>query len=326
MVAASPYPAAGALPDLCQQHGLAAHWLLTEGAGRTINDATGRGTIGRFAGSTPPTWAAGPAGLPCLNLNGSTAYVTFGVPRPLGLARFTLACWFRRSATGVTTTTGTGGVTDIVPLVSHGRGEADGSNLDCNWCMGISDGSDRLACDFEDTATGANHPVTGATTIANNRWYHAAATFDGSALRVYLDGKLDGTATTSTTPRFDSIQHAGLGSALTSAGTAAGFFAGQIADVRIFSRALSQGDVAALAARPYGQLLLPRRRLGSAPPVPMPAAGQAHNLATLGIRPSTVGRAQLISTTTGDALAKGNTTGEARLGISTAGKAKVSQT
>ena len=76
----------------------------------------------------------------------------------------------------------TSGITSFIPLVTHGGPEGDGSNVDANWLLGINDGTDVLAADFEDMATGLNHPVSGTTVLANDVWYHGAATYDGSDL------------------------------------------------------------------------------------------------------------------------------------------------
>ena len=52
-----------------------------------------------------------------------------------------------------------------------------------------------LAADFEEGATGAmpglNHPIIGATPIVRP-WYHAAVTYDGTTLQLYLNGVPDG--------------------------------------------------------------------------------------------------------------------------------------
>ena len=75
--------------------------------------------------------------------------------------------------------------------------------------------------DFEDAATGPNHPVTGTTVGHSNVWHHAAATYDGDGTwNLYLDGVLDKTlavgAASAASPT--SIQHAALGTAMTSTG------------------------------------------------------------------------------------------------------------
>ena len=44
--------------------------------------------------------------------------------------------------------------------MTKGRNETDGNNTDMNYFLGIN--ADRvLVADFEDQASGANHPVTG---------------------------------------------------------------------------------------------------------------------------------------------------------------------
>src|SRR5205085_1889491 len=88
-----------------------------------------------------------------LRLPGAGAYVTFG-RAALGASQFTIEAWFRQLGAGQTTSTGTGGVT-AVPLVSKGRSESDGSNVDMNYFLGI-DASGHLVADFEEGASGAS--------------------------------------------------------------------------------------------------------------------------------------------------------------------------
>ena len=59
----------------------------------------------------------------------------------------------------------------MVPIAGKGLGEGDGSNVDCNYGVGLW--GDVLGADFEDMATGANHPVTGQTAIPRGEWQSA---------------------------------------------------------------------------------------------------------------------------------------------------------
>lgn len=180
-----------------------------------------------------------------LQFDGVNDYVTFGEPPALHLPTFTLELWFRRDGTGVSTSTGSGGV-NAEPLIAKGRAEVDGNNRDMNFFLGIQRTTRVLAADFEDMASGANHPVVGATCICDSVWHHAAATFDGSTWRLYLDGRPEASLAVGTfVPRFDSIQRASIGSAQNSSGTAAGFFRGAIDEARIWNYARSASDIAA---------------------------------------------------------------------------------
>jgi acid phosphatase type 7 len=175
-----------------------------------------------------------------LRFDGANDYVTFGAAPGLNAATFTIETWFMRTGAGLTASTGSGGV-DAIPLVAKGRGEADGTTQDMNYFLGIRATDNVLVADFEEGATGAtpglNHPIAGVTPVANNVWMHAAATYDGTTWRLYLNGVLEATLTVSRPPRSDSIQHASLASALNSTGAAAGFFAGTLDEVRIWNYA-----------------------------------------------------------------------------------------
>ncbi|MGE5180169.1 MAG: LamG-like jellyroll fold domain-containing protein [Bacteroidota bacterium] len=186
-----------------------------------------------------------------LQLDGVNDYVTFGAAPSLGSTAFTVEVMFKRTGTGASTSTGTGGIAAAVPLITKGRGEADGDNRDMNWFLGINPTTNVLVADYEEGAgqasPGLNHPVSGTTAITSNVWHHAAAVFDGTTWYLYLDGNLDATLVVGAgrLPRYDSIQHAGLGSALTSTGVAAGFFAGLLDEARVWNVARTQTQIQA---------------------------------------------------------------------------------
>jgi hypothetical protein len=159
----------------------------------------------------------------------------------LGLSTFTIEAWVRRDGDGTTYTTGAGGLR-LVPIAGKGLGEGDGTNVDCNYGFGFW--GDVLGADFEDMATGGNHPVMGKRAITRGEWHHVAASYDGMTWRLYVDGTLDVEATVNAMPRADSIHPFAIGSAIASDGTAHGFLQGAVDELRLWNRARSADEIA----------------------------------------------------------------------------------
>lgn len=183
-----------------------------------------------------------------VQFDGSNDYLSFGTAPALGTEAFTLELWFYKTGLSSVTSTGSGGVS-AVPLLTKGRSENDGSNVDMNYFLGFR-GTDNVLCgDYEEgtgqASPGLNHPVYGITSIRNNTWYHAAATFDGTTWRLYLNGKLEATSVVGAghLPQSASIQHAGLATAMNSLGATGGFFNGIIDEARIWNYARSEAQI-----------------------------------------------------------------------------------
>lgn len=193
-------------------------------------------------GDAGPTCEGTESGSQALHFDGEDDTVSMGIAPELGLAEFTLEAWIYRDGPGLTSGTGSGGVT-VVPIIAKGRGEHDGSNVDCNYAFGLY--GDVLAADFEDMASGANHPVIGRTAVGREEWHHVAVTYDGTTWRLYVDGALDVEKRVDATPRADSIQHFGIGTTYDSEGAPRGHFAGAIDEVRVFDRARTRDELIA---------------------------------------------------------------------------------
>ena len=181
-----------------------------------------------------------------IDFGGTNAYVTFGDPSQLDLANFTVETWFRRDGTGVTANTGNGGALAI-PLVTKGVGEAEASNVDMNYFLGIRDSDNVIVADFEEGAAGAspglNHPVAGTTPITNGVWHHVAATYDGTTWFLYLDGVQEATLVVGQPVQSASIQHAALATAINSTGVNQGYFDGVLDEARVWNYARSLGQI-----------------------------------------------------------------------------------
>ncbi len=84
--------------------------------------------------------------------------------------------------------------------------------------------------------------LSGQTSVADGQWHHLVATFDGDLLRLFVDGVLD--AETSVGPQeIDTAADLWIGRNFAAPGSA---LAGTLDEVRIYNRALSDGEVMAL--------------------------------------------------------------------------------
>ena len=195
-----------------------------------------------------------------LFFNGSSSYVTMGfgaIAAPLNTSSFTVECSFMRTGPGVTASTGTGGVSGN-PLVAKGVGEADGSNLDANYFLGINTAG-QLVADFEQLnatnngtayAAGQNFPVTGSTVMQNGVFYHVAATYDTATFtwNLYVNGVAETLTTALPTfngvvPRSDNAQGFGIGTTINSTGARSGFFHGIIDEARVWNFARTPAQI-----------------------------------------------------------------------------------
>lgn len=102
------------------------------------------------------------------------------------------------------------------------------------------------------SAAGSGVPATG-------RWYHVVGTYDNANARVYLDGVLLATTAMTSPGAVTATANAvTIGSRVAGANV---FNSGLISDVRIYCRALVQGEVYRLCAEPFAGIVAPRRRV-----------------------------------------------------------------
>ena len=181
--------------------------------------ASGNASAASTDVSATPTAAAGSA----LQFNGTNQYVTFGAAPALGVTTFTLETWFKRTGAGIGVTTGTGGITSAIPLITKGGAEAETpANINMNYFLGIDAAQRHARGRLRGHRSGPNHPVAGTTVVTAT----SGITPPPPTTPRPAPGGCTSTATSTrrwhsaapSSPEATSIQHAALGTALTSTG------------------------------------------------------------------------------------------------------------
>jgi len=206
---------------------LAGRWTADEGSGSVMADASVYGNNAALIGS--PTWVTGVSGS-AIRFNGSNQYATVPDHSSLNIANaITLAAWIRPERTGsaqVIMKKGLTGQTDgyELSLVSNGKiffranQQTNGENYRLN--------------------SSATHPSDGVT------WMHIAATFDGSTIKLYVNGKENKSLTLSTPV---SILSNSLPLGIGAQSNGGNRYQGALDDLRIYNRVLSASEIGELA-------------------------------------------------------------------------------
>lgn len=124
-----------------------------------------------------------------LNFDGVNDYVALGnmnvdVPGGPGDRGLTISAWFKATAW-------THGGFHDGRIVDKSDG-VNNNNIDWMLSTLTEDDETRLRFRLRTTGLNATEQIATSGNIELNRWYHAVATYDGSYMRLYLDGKLVG--------------------------------------------------------------------------------------------------------------------------------------
>jgi VanZ family protein len=212
--------------------GLEAHWKLDENGGRIFADSSRNGLSGTFNGE-PARVAGVRAG--AVMLDGVSDHIAIAHSSALRLAgSTTISAWINSSFFPVDDAT-------ILSNHYHNGGQYLGFQLETTVDRGprtlrfkLADECGRLVARY------------GATPLVVNRWYHVAGVYDADAktLDVYLNGELDdGFLLGSVSGSQRSSREATLIGRRSDSEEYA--FAGAVDDVRIYSLALTDAEIAA---------------------------------------------------------------------------------
>jgi glucuronoarabinoxylan endo-1,4-beta-xylanase len=198
--------------------GLAAYWPLDEGMGTTAYDLSGNGNNGTWSGAASGTagYYSGNSGSYAGAFDGSTTQVNLGAASISPTSTITLSAWVDQTSVGPTAGLFIVGNPAATLYVNGGS-----ANYNAHLNIGGTD----------------YFPGT-ATTL--NAWHLLTTTYDGSSIVTFLDGnRLSSTAAAGTIFNPGGNETIGGNPFYSN-------FPGLIDDVRIYNRALSNSEVAAL--------------------------------------------------------------------------------
>jgi hypothetical protein len=206
---------------------LVSRWDMEDGSGSTVTDVAGSND-GTTTGS--PTWGTGHNGTYSLTLDGSTQYVNCGSDSSLNpTSAITVAAWVKPSA-----------LSHAYSII-FGRSDGGGSvyyNL-------YVKSNGKIAVYMSSSLGGVSADGTGTAVLTTGNWWHVAFTYDSTdGLRVYVNGSEDTTAAANGT--LSSIT--GTNYIAEDIVTSGRRFAGDVDEVRLYSRRLVANDIATLYA------------------------------------------------------------------------------
>lgn len=173
----------------------------------------------------------------------------------LQLPKFTLAAWFKTSKT----------YTAEGIIATKGGIGSDSAGQNNNYGLWMTT-SQKISGGFE-TSSGADNYVTSPATYNNGQWHYGVVSYDGTIVRLYVDGAQVGTLSTSASPETSGTLPLRVGANSRSIDR---FFTGSIDEVRVWNRALSSQEVTDTSNGNFntqGQVLYLPFGTGNSPPV-----------------------------------------------------------
>jgi len=221
------YGTALSATDISVLFGLVGHWRLDETSGTTAADSTNYGNDGTLYGGFSFDSASVSPGqvADALEFDGGNDYIDTNMASNLATS-ITMTMWFKSDDAGSI------GNDYVAQRFITQRRASSSSRL----TLGIN--NNRVAVYWYD---GGDALQEATTTVAAGQWYHAAVTYDGSTVRLYINGVEDGNWPESNmaAPSTDTCQ---IGCQYS--GTR--HFDGVLDDVRIYDRALCSDEIAQL--------------------------------------------------------------------------------
>jgi Concanavalin A-like lectin/glucanases superfamily len=202
-------------------------WPLNEGKGTVANDITGHHDNGSLEGLAQWTKGRFQDGL---GFNGNAAAVNVPDSRTLDPAAVSVSAW-------VDSGTSPGSDKYIVAKGANGCLAAS-----YGLYTGINGGLEFYASSNQGL-TWTISPDAGQS-VWNGQWHHVVGTYDGSTVRLFLDGRQVGSGTPDTAPIAYGLPTSNNLEIGDYPGCSGLDFSGSIDEVKVFDRALGSGEIA----------------------------------------------------------------------------------
>lgn len=214
---------------------LVGYWPFDEGSGKEVKDASGNGLDGKLVND--PKWVEGKFGK-ALEFNGQSNYVEVPDARHLAIeSDLTFAAWFKPGA---------------AINAANGGYRLMSKNNDY-FLLFNYEKIGQLGFLVKDPG-GTNYFVHSVTAEwKGGEWYHAAGTFDGKELMIYINGTLEAKS-----PYSGKVGTSGL-TLWVGADDYPNYFPGAVDEVRIYNKALDEAGIKKMmegpaAVHPSGKL------------------------------------------------------------------------
>ncbi len=207
----------------CEQDpDLVASYNLDSVSTNTVADQSGNGHDGVVSGATPTTGKVGGA----LDFDGNDDFVSINSFN-IGGNQLSLAAWIRADDFD----------TADARVISKATGVGEQDHI---WMLStVSDGGIKPRFRLKTGST--THTLVGTQTLSANTWYHIAAIYDGSNMRLYIDGIEKGSM-----HKTGNIANSSAGIRIGDNPIEDRHFDGKIDDVNLYSKALSLVEITAL--------------------------------------------------------------------------------
>ena len=217
---------------------LIAYWAMDETSGSIAHD-TGALPANDATTVAAPTWVPGRIGN-ALQFNGTTQYATTPDSNDLDITTaITIAAWVKPEKVG----------SSNIPQQLVQKAATGGTNgYEIGLTGATSTAPQKAYIRFNEASNGDAFRVTSTTLYPTNgtTWIHIAGTWDGTTIRFYYNGVAQGTPVAFAGPIAANTRALSLGGPATF--DANRLFKGAMDDVRVYNRALSPAEIAALAS------------------------------------------------------------------------------